>query len=626
MTDPKNLPVNFIYGRHQSNFNQDNITSSRAQNQKNIFNNIRTNFRMITQEKLLKICGGKHRYQNFMLSSFSTIAALQTIFLACMPFFFMTPKFLCSKGGTKTNFVCSVDEACLDGNDIEIVTEIYTLIEHFNLFCKPDEFSPKILAIIFSSAALLAGPLFLLNHAIGRRMTLFIYSALQISTCLLVIHVDSFVIFTICFTIITSVAVAWLFSAFMYLVESTSKSFRERAFILYIISISCALVSVDPLYHRFKNYKTMFIFMIICLICLSFFYMILVESPRYARDNYNIRDFYYCMKEIIRINFSFSKGNRRKEALKVILFDEINPSESVSAKEMVTSINSMSPSSNTRVNETPDKNPVHSIKDTNQKEKPLISNDEIGKLKDSKSLSVNFNTSQDNNDLDLVKSVQVDSRVRRNIYKISLPFSRESFSGALSMIVISQIIISFFRTIFSVFNCSIFWFSLSNFGTGNPDLTSALLSLSFLLGTVISILLHSVMTSGTIISACFIANLLIISVLLSLSQLNAAKTSRFSLDLALIFLFNTSSSISCFPSIKESIRNFNFELKSLATVLSIISSLLGFALSAYLTGCFLSFDVNIIWSIFLVTVLSLPMTLMSNYKPKKPFSRIQSPA
>ena len=603
----------------------------------NLVKNIYTNLRTVDQRKLIKICGDQHRYQHFMLFSFIFICFLQTLFLLFPPFLFLVPDFSCAHPDSADSYICTLSEFCDPNNHYILLEPTHTFREHFHLMCTAPSFIPKLLSVILASSTLLTGPLFLLNSIIGPKMALVFISFLQIFACLLLLHTSSLHLATVCLAVLVSAALSWFFSAFDYLVESSGSPFRLRAYYAFVLTMSVSMILSGPLFGFFAQFQSLLVLLTVAGLCLTFFYIILVESPRYMRENFSLRRFYRALREIIRLNFSPSKAKRRTEALKVILFDSIDPSVQIVSSKQDSSLDSISNFVTSRVDKTKDdldivKNSLVQIKSHTRcvSRRNFDSNDRV-----SEKLSVvreqSPHPSQNlqaalfaNRNFD-----QVDPQTRLQIYRLQLPFTKRSLGSFFSGSTVSQLLFSVFLLTCSAFLSSFFWFSLERLASGNALLNASVLSGSVMVGLLVSFAKNREL----FISLSFLMNLLTSSFLLGVDRVRNVTTNeafdsftQSSFIFPVLFVYNLASAFAYFSTVRTVTSNFRTELKVFVNVVVLTTTLVGFSLAAFLTSLMLEFQATMLWAPFVMGVLALPPSFLFRFKSKEPFSRIHSPA
>lgn len=604
-----------------------------------VLRNIYTNFRLVDQKKLIRICGEQHRYQYFMLISFICMALLQMLFLMTPIFLFLIPEYRCVEKESNRLTTCTLSQACASKSQFIIEPKSYSFKEHYGLLCQASYFSGKVLSLIFISAAGLSAPLFLLINILGRRLTLGIYSMLQIFSCLMLLHVHDLYFSTGLLAILVSVAFIFFLVSFEYLSESSGGVFKVRAYQIFILALALSLVISNPIFKFFQQFQSFIVFLIMAVLCLSFSFMILIESPKYMREVYTLRNFYFGLREIIRINFAPPLTKRRKQALKVLLFDAIDPSIQVISETDRLSDDSISHAISSQIFQVkddmnisiPSKSVMKNKTSKQSKRQISISKEQLSQENmkmESKPVKIK--------NMDIQQTIfgkkttkLVDPKTRKKIYKLKLPFMSTPITTFISWFTFSQLIYSVFFLISSAFLTSFFWFSLQDMASRNPQLNASILSVSFFVGSFLSI----VNKKDLMVSLAFMTNLGSTSFLLILDSLTMSFTFQVNqstgfhyLILPILFVFNLSASFVYISVLRTSILNFRNELKSLIKVLIIFASFMGFSFGAFSSSLLMEYELSLLWGVFIVAVLTLPLSFFFRFKLNEPFSQLQSPA
>ena len=551
--------------------------------EKFLVQNILRNFQTIKLQKLLKLSGEANRYQYFMLICLSILAVVQAFFITSLFFHFLLPDFSCkSDSGTLIN--CTLSDYCSQ-KELNFVATVPSIVENFNLICHPKWLLIKTLGYIFLSSSLLAAPLMLLNHILGRKIALFAYNFIQVLACLLLIYSSSFSLFTFGLTINVSCAFCWLISGYLYIVESSGKAFHLLSFKVYTLSLGASMFCCGFVCFNFFPFKSVYILLLVTIIVFSFFYFALVESPVFLKGTSDLLNFYLSLREIARINFSPRRAQSRKEKIKRMLFDEVDPSLAES---------SLSIQSNDNEELSPKPESLHL-----------------------KSFPLNH------------KSIRKNKKIatRKKIFSLSL--SRESALRLPAATLISLFYCTA-MTLFSAFLTFIFWFSLQNLSDLDVQSSHVVLSTSFALG-VLSMHLFPFRIPS---SFSILGNLVMVSLMLTLSHLTTASpfdSSPPSTDLEqfhkslfgpLLFAFNYFSGIGFFSCFKASLEQFKRDEQLVASVLVIFALSAGISLGAYFTSSMLLSGASVFWAVLVVCVLAFPLSLLSPSRHKQPFSNL----
>lgn len=581
--------------------------SRSQQNFKSLIFNLKHNYKITNQQKLLKLCGNEHKYQFYLAFTFGIIAFIQTIYFMSIFIFFAFPEIKCIDLVSKLTSSCTLEDVCLSKQNIMIESDLFTIHEEFNLFCQKNNFILKTMSLVFISSGFLSSSLFLLNNFIGRRVLVIFMSILQIIFSMLMVLIPRphFYMFCICISCSLSFSVVWLFSAFMLFVESSSKRLRYKYFFIYIGIIALGIMTAKPIYIMFQGYRQTLMFLSISLVCFSFFYILINESPRYARDNYNILEFYNLLKTILNLNFEGERIYKKIIYLKLMLFDKLDPSQI-----------SNSPYSD-------ENKSVDSIDE--QISDPISVKDDMDLLKQntnlnlsqtltaSKQISPKFSVENNLNENDLNKFDLVKIKNKQIKFKFKSIFNYE---------ITSQTIIAFLRIMINSCFVAWFWLMVCSGSVHQFQFNSLYLSLAMFAGTLISIIYDKLLSIEKILTFVSFFMLTIICMIISLSNLTE---SLFEVKYFFLYLFCLLSSTSLFINLREIIRNMPKDLKAFGSVLAIWSLFLGLAVAAKIIEYLERSDICPIWGLFTLSVFYFFVTMLSRFKPKEPFSRIQSP-
>merc|ERR1712137_229301 len=151
-----------------------------------------------------------------------------------------------------------------------------SVVEDFSLLCRPQWVLTQLLGYIFLSSALLTSPLILLNRVMGRKWSLLFFGFVQVACCLLTLHTKKLYVFSLGLSLNLSCALAWLISAYLYIIESSGKSFHRKSFVVYIVSISSSMISCSFISYNYMDYTSVNVVLLMVLIVFNVFYLSMV--------------------------------------------------------------------------------------------------------------------------------------------------------------------------------------------------------------------------------------------------------------------------------------------------------------------------------------------------------------
>ena len=551
-------------------------------NERSSIVNIHRNFQSVNLNDMFGIIGDSHRYQFVMLISLSIIASVQAFFIFSLFFQFKIPDFQCKNLTTNEIENCSRLNYCTQKNTLELITSVPSILENFSMFCITELMLTKILTLIIFSSILILSPFYLLNKIKGRKQGLMILTTLQIICCIIIINASNFYTFTIILTLNFTCAAVWLISAFLYIIESSGKKFHNKSFKIYSIFIALSIIACSFVFQKQINYKSIYKILMMVLVLLSCFYLVLVESPAYLKSNSNIFEFYLALREIARINYSPLRAEKRKDRIKKILFDDIDPSVDLN-----------------NISSFYDKNDLYMVDHSNNSKNLKL-----------KMHPLNF------------KQMQIKKKIRQmnKIFKINL---RDESAFRIPGFVLLNMIYHNVLIFCSSFITFIFWFSIDILNKQNNNNTSIFISFSFFIGMLCN--LYSPFRIP--FSFSLVGSLLIISLMLSFTHLKIffdqeseqEKLRNINIPFMSLLLsgFYFFIGLGFFSSLKNSLKNFKKDILLLSTICMLFSIVLGISCSGFLTSYFRLNDVPILWGIFVVTAFALPLSMLSPIKNEK---------
>lgn len=546
--------------------------------------NILRNFETLQLRKLLRLSGDNNRYQIFMLICLSIIAKVQSFFIISLFFQFVIPDFNCISPSSSTPIQCSLSQFCSAQNELIFSAKVKSVAEHFSLLCQPQSALIKLMSYIFLSSVLLSSPLVLLNRVFGRKWSLCCFGLVQIGCCLVILHTKTLYWFSFAVSLNISCALVWLISSFLYVIESSGPVFHSKCFVVFTLSAASSMISCSFFSHNFADFTSLYLVLVMTLIVSNVFYLSMVQSPVYLKNNASIFRFYVSLREITRMNFSPQRALNRKQRIKNLLFDQVDPSRDATRLSSENSFSLDVPKS--------------------QENSPHL-----------KSLPLNH------------RQIRKNKRalLREQIFGLSLSNEaplRVAFPAFLAFFYFA------FSCLFASFFAFIFWFSLLDPTKFSIRSNSLLLSFSFFLGVLTSNFLSphvpsSLPVLGNLLCTCFLLFVVQLSPPISDSPQLAQISPNPPLFNSLVFGFNYFAGLGFFSTFRNSLASVKKDLQLLVTILVIWAFWSALALGAFFTNRFLENNVPVYWSIFAVAVLALPLSLLSPKYTRRPSIHIR---
>jgi hypothetical protein len=255
-------------------------------------------------EDIIRMVGGEHRYQKFLLFGLMIIAFINGFQQQLTPYIYFQPDFYCNvtPNSKDLQYKCTQAIACENKNGYSVKNVRDSIVTEEQLWCENKQKRSNAFAFIDFAGSILCFIIGMHSDRLGRKVLLFCSFFLILSGVFLGIYVKILNVNTFANMLISLGCDLFTSTAMIYFSEFSVESFREKSNMIFAVVSSVGMIACHFVCYFILNYKLLYLIVLFFCIPTLGLYFSFHETPYYLYSQGNKEEFLETVLKIKKYN------------------------------------------------------------------------------------------------------------------------------------------------------------------------------------------------------------------------------------------------------------------------------------------------------------------------------------